>query len=540
GGTYSFNAPFGHHTLAVEDVDGYDELEEPTATLPTWWGVHTEYDITGPTTLNLTVPDTSPGWVRFVDAEGYPNRGDMWLQGSTLAADVPLGGGLFGDGWIGTDMMAPDEHGAFRVPLFGRSKLSGFQFDHQPGGPWGDSHGVGLRLSPGEHLAVASAARMASADPSAPRNVSASSQGTTLVVSWGAPEDDGGGTITYIVTATDPSGRTRQLTNSWTNAYFFGLAPNTAYTVTVAATNTHGTGPVATVASTTGAAPTTPSDPSAPANPPDGPTTTSPTPSGTTNANTGTTAGTSRQAGSGYWALAADGKVYSFGDAPALGDTARGAVDLEPTPTGKGYWTLNRNGTVGAFGDATPLGNVDVKQLSKGEDPASLSATPTGRGYWVFTNRGRAIAFGDAPFLGDVSGVKLNGPVLGSVATPSGKGYYMVASDGGIFAFGDAVFAGSMGGQKLNAPVQSLVPDADGSGYWLVASDGGIFAFDAPFYGSMGGQRLNKPISGVVRYGDGYLMVGADGGIFNFSTSPFSGSLGDHPPVAPVVAVAAV
>jgi hypothetical protein len=116
----------------------------------------------------------------------------------------------------------------------------------------------------------------------------------------------------------------------------------------------------------------------------------------------------------------------------------------------------------------------------------------------------------------------------------------MVASDGGIFTFGDAVFLGSMGGQKLNAPVQSLVPDADGKGYWLVASDGGIFAFDAPFRGSLGAITLNKPVVGMVRYGDGYLMVGADGGIFNFSSLPFSGSLGDRPPAAPVVAVAAL
>ncbi len=242
----------------------------------------------------------------------------------------------------------------------------------------------------------------------------------------------------------------------------------------------------------------------------------------------------------GYWALSSDGRVYNFGDAPQLGNTAAGAIDLEPTPTGKGYWTLNRNGTVSPFGDATPLGNVEVAKLSKGEEPASLSATPSGRGYWVFTNKGRVLAFGDASFLGDMSQTKLNGPVLGSVATPSGKGYYLVASDGGIFAFGDAAFAGSMGGKKLNAPVQSLVPDSDGKGYWLVASDGGIFAFDAPFRGSMGETKLNKPVVGMVRYGDGYLMVGADGGIFNFSTSPFAGSLGDKPPASPVVAVAAL
>ncbi|HET9771813.1 MAG TPA: carboxypeptidase-like regulatory domain-containing protein, partial [Acidimicrobiia bacterium] len=172
----------------------------------------------------------------------------------------------------------------------------------------------------------------------------------------------------------------------------------------------------------------------------------------------------------GYWALANSGQVYSFGATAGHGNAAGGAADLEPTPSGKGYWILNGKGAVEAFGDAMNLGDVEPGKLAKDELPASLSATPSGKGYWVFTSRGRAIPFGDASFHGDVSDVKLNGPVLGSVATPSGKGYYMVASDGGIFAFGDARFEGSMGGTTLNQPVQSLVPDSDGKGYWLVAS----------------------------------------------------------------------
>ena len=247
----------------------------------------------------------------------------------------------------------------------------------------------------------------------------------------------------------------------------------------------------------------------------------------------------------GYWMLASDGTVYPFGGATNYGGPSgrldgRPAVDLEPTPTTLGYWIVDAAGHVFAFGDATPLGDVAPGVLAGGERVTSLTATPTGRGYWIFTTRGRAVPFGDAAFLGDMSKVALNGPVLGSIATPTGRGYYMVASDGGIFAFGDARFAGSMGGRHLNAPVQSLVPDPDGAGYWLVATDGGIFAFDALFHGSMGGTRLNKPISGMVPYGDGYLMVGADGGIFNFSNAPFAGSLGDKPPAAPVVAVAAL
>jgi hypothetical protein len=244
----------------------------------------------------------------------------------------------------------------------------------------------------------------------------------------------------------------------------------------------------------------------------------------------------------GYWMLGSEGKVYPFGAAAAFGDGAPGvpAVQLEPTPSGRGYWVLEADGRVRNLGDAPPLGNADLAALSPGETVSSLSATPTGEGYWIFTNRGRALAFGDAPVLGDVSTLRLNGPVLGSVTTPSGHGYYMVASDGGIFAFGDAHFRGSMGGKTLNASVQSLVPNGSGSGYWLVASDGGIFAFDAPFKGSMGGVKLARPVVGMVRYADGYLMVGADGGIFDFSSAPYLGSLGDQPPPAPIVSVAAL
>jgi uncharacterized delta-60 repeat protein len=242
---------------------------------------------------------------------------------------------------------------------------------------------------------------------------------------------------------------------------------------------------------------------------------------------------------SGYWMVTDVGDVYAFGDSPWLGNAAVGreaAVDLEPSPSGNGYWIVDRAGDVFSFGDAPYLGGVNGA-VAFGETVTSISRTP-GRGYWIFTSRGRVIPFGDAEQLGDMSSTRLNGPILDAIPTPSGRGYYLVGSDGGIFTFGDAAFAGSMGSARLNAPVQSLVPDPDGSGYWLVASDGGIFAFDAEFYGSMGSVRLNRPVTGMVGAAAGYLMVGEDGGIFTFGSAPFHGSLGDHPPARPVVAVA--
>ncbi len=249
----------------------------------------------------------------------------------------------------------------------------------------------------------------------------------------------------------------------------------------------------------------------------------------------------------GYWMLGSDGSVHAFGAARSFGSSVVAAaggptsVDLEPTPTGQGYWVLDSAGRISAFGDArAALGDLSPSSLRPSERPTAVSSTPTGLGYWVFTTAGRVVAFGDAVHRGDASAIVLNGPVLDSVATPSGNGYYLVAADGGIFAYGDASFRGSMGGTRLNAPVQSLVPDGDGSGYWMVASDGGVFAFDALFRGSMGAITLNRPVTGMVRFGNGYLMVGEDGGIFNFSEQPFHGSLGDRPPAALIVSVAAL
>jgi hypothetical protein len=241
----------------------------------------------------------------------------------------------------------------------------------------------------------------------------------------------------------------------------------------------------------------------------------------------------------GYWMLAADGTVYPFGDARALGSPRDLTVaHLTPTTTSHGYWIVNHAGHVFAFGDARSHG--DAGSLAPGEQVTTMSATRTNNGYWLFTNRGRVFARGDATFYGDLANVHLNGPVIDSIPTASGRGYYMVASDGGVFAFGDAHFWGSLGATRLNQPIIGLVPTSSGKGYWLDASDGGVFAFgDARFRGSLGAVHLNRPIVGMVRFGNGYLLAGSDGGVFNFSNSPFLGSLGNRGTTTPIVGIAA-
>jgi len=69
-----------------------------------------------------------------------------------------------------------------------------------------------------------------------------------------------------------------------------------------------------------------------------------------------------RPGGDGYWMIARDGGVFSFGRAPFIGSGANlpqssPFVGMLPSTTGKGYIMLRQNGGIAAFGDAPALGD---------------------------------------------------------------------------------------------------------------------------------------------------------------------------------------
>ena len=236
--------------------------------------------------------------------------------------------------------------------------------------------------------------------------------------------------------------------------------------------------------------------------------------------------------GRGYWLVASDGGIFSYGDARFFGSMGgqhlnQPVVGMAATPDGGGYWLVAADGGIFSFGDARFFGSMGGQHLNR--PVVGMAATPDGGGYWLVASDGGIFSFGDAQFYGSTGGSSINRPVVGMAATPDGKGYWLVASDGGIFAYGDARFFGSMGGQHLNQPVVGMAATPDGGGYWLVAADGGIFSFgDARFFGSMGGQHLAYPMIGMSSStsGAGYWTVAEDGGIFAFGDAPFEGSHG--------------
>ncbi len=202
--------------------------------------------------------------------------------------------------------------------------------------------------------------------------------------------------------------------------------------------------------------------------------------------------------------------TYAFGNAPTPGAAVTSTVPLVGAAAdgAGGYWEVASDGGIFSFGDARFGGSMGGTPLNA--PIVGMAATPSGNGYWEVASDGGIFSFGDARFGGSMGGTPLNAPIVGMAATPSGNGYWEVASDGGIFSFGDARFGGSMGGTPLNAPIVGMAATPSGNGYWEVASDGGIFSFGAPFYGSRGGQSGADRFFAIVPTpdGGGYLLTG--------------------------------
>ncbi len=262
---------------------------------------------------------------------------------------------------------------------------------------------------------------------------------------------------------------------------------------------------------------------------------------------TSATSAATPAAAQGYWLVAADGGVFTFGDAAYYGSTGairlnQPIVGMAATPDGKGYWLVAADGGVFTFGDAAYYGSTGAIRLN--QPIVGMAATPDGKGYWLVASDGGIFAFADAGFYGSTGAIRLNQPIVGMAATPDGQGYWLVAADGGVFTFGDAGFYGSTGAIRLNKPIVGTAATPDGKGYWLVAADGGVFAFgDAGYFGSAAG--INSQVEDIVgasptSNGQGYWIAGSDGAVHAFGTAAAEG-----PPVAlplnrPIVGTAAV
>jgi hypothetical protein len=234
----------------------------------------------------------------------------------------------------------------------------------------------------------------------------------------------------------------------------------------------------------------------------------------------------------GYWQVASDGGVFTFGAANFYGSTGsmtlnKPVVGMAATPSGNGYWLVASDGGVFAYGDAQFYGSTGSMVLNK--PIIGMISTLDGGGYWLIASDGGVFAFGDAQFYGSTGGTAPPYPITAAAPGFLDGGYWMVDANGQVFNFGDAPSEGYPSSAPDGYTVSGIAPTRDDQGYWLSSWNGNVASYgDAPAYGSMLGTNLNAPVVGITatRDGGGYWLQGSDGGIFTFGDAPFLGSMG--------------
>ena len=248
----------------------------------------------------------------------------------------------------------------------------------------------------------------------------------------------------------------------------------------------------------------------------------------------------------GYWQVASDGGVFTFGAAQFYGSTGaiklnKPVVGMAATPDGKGYWLVASDGGIFAYGDAQFYGSTGSMVLNK--PIMGMIPTIDGGGYWLIARDGGVFAFGDAPFYGSTGGTAPPYPMTAAAPGYLSGGYWMVDANGQVFNFGDAPPEGSPASAPDAYTISGIAPTHDDHGYWLSSWNGNVANFgDAANLGSMLGTSLNSPIIGITATHDGagYWLQGSDGGIFTFGDAPFLGSMGGQHLNAPMVGITSI
>jgi large repetitive protein len=257
----------------------------------------------------------------------------------------------------------------------------------------------------------------------------------------------------------------------------------------------------------------------------------------------------------GYWLLGADGGVFSYGDAqfygslPQIGYTPAGSggphelnaplVGIQSTLSGNGYWLVASDGGIFSFGDAVFHGSTGHMRLAA--PIVAMAVTPDGNGYWLVGSDGGVFAYGDARFYGSTGAMHLNKPIVAMAVTPDGKGYWLVASDGGVFAFGDAHYEGSPSTGPIPTPVVGMARTSNGQGYWLASAGGHVYSYGGAT-AVPDATAPPSPVVGMAGTADagGYWMATSSGGLYTFGDAMYDGSASDLSLQRPIVGLSGI
>ncbi len=127
----------------------------------------------------------------------------------------------------------------------------------------------------------------------------------------------------------------------------------------------------------------------------------------------------------GYDMVGQNGAVYAF-NVPSRGQLAgttlnRPIVGMAATADRAGYWLVASDGGIFSFGDAQFYGSTGAITLNK--PIVGIAPSPDGGGYWLAASDGGIFSFGDATYYGSAASptTPVSAPVVGilSMAMPT-------------------------------------------------------------------------------------------------------------------------
>ncbi len=101
-------------------------------------------------------------------------------------------------------------------------------------------------------------------------------------------------------------------------------------------------------------------------------------------------------------------------------------VGMAATANGRGYWLVASDGGIFSFGNARFMGSTGGMALN--QPIVGMAATADGGGYWLVASDGGIFTYGDAQFWGSTGSIHLNEPIVAMTPTPDGGGYWLVAA----------------------------------------------------------------------------------------------------------------
>jgi hypothetical protein len=202
---------------------------------------------------------------------------------------------------------------------------------------------------------------------------------------------------------------------------------------------------------------------------------------------------------------------------------------MAPTPDGNGYWLVASDGGIFSYGDANFFGSTGSIHLN--QPIVGMAPTPDGNGYWLVAFDGGVFNYGDAGYYGSTAGDGLY--AYGLIVNPATAGYGVVTTDGNETGFGPSVPAanvqptqpsgttttttGSPGTTPTSAPPTPTSGLQQGA-YVASANPSGMASFAAQTETSPTVATEYLPGNG------GWADMDGSGGTLNWLTSEWKGS----------------